>query len=123
VDDAHPDSHAIRCKIRLATLRSGQTTPWRLDQELALYVKKLSHISARCRISLGYEHELLAEVKSLAEKHSIVEDLMKRFSDYEKYRIVKLMWDEDLLAAAPSTEVHQVQEFISGAKSAFRARM
>jgi len=53
--DFHPDAHANRLKIALATMDSPLVCPFTVQEEAQRYELKLNHVSARCR--LGHEDE------------------------------------------------------------------
>ena len=46
-----PDFHAVRAKIMLTQADAPTVIPWDVRQEQAFYASKLSHVSARCRLS------------------------------------------------------------------------
>lgn len=76
-DDRHPDAHACRCKLSLAVLESSMAMPWSIPEELTMYLMKLPHVSAACRLSAREERHLLVncfvkETRSLAELTSPV---------------------------------------------------
>ena len=58
-DDAHPDAHACRIKLSLATRETPMQCPWDLENEVKMYQHKLSSVSAACRLSAREEHVLL----------------------------------------------------------------
>jgi thiol-disulfide isomerase/thioredoxin len=55
--DLHPDAHACRLKISLVLLDSPVSVPWDLTTEMQRYVRKLTHVTAGCRLS--HEEELM----------------------------------------------------------------
>ena len=57
--DGHPDFHAVRVRVMLALAESPMLVPWDLRRECALYILKLSHVSARCRLALAEESRAL----------------------------------------------------------------
>ena len=63
-DDRHPDAHACRLKVSLATLASRDRMPveWSVEEELTDYVLKHDRVSATCRLTMLEEAELLDEV-------------------------------------------------------------
>ena len=65
--DVHPDAHACRLKISLATRGTphgvlASTRLWSLRTEYARYVTKWRHVSAVCRLTIPEEHLLLSMV-------------------------------------------------------------
>lgn len=50
VDDAHPDAHACRLKISLATMEAPMPSPWDLTTEAAKFINKVAHVSATTQI-------------------------------------------------------------------------
>jgi len=60
-EDQHPDAHACRLRISLATLgsREHMAPEWSLEEELGAYVTKHASVSAACRLTMQEELELL----------------------------------------------------------------
>ena len=59
-DDAHPDAHACRLKISLATVATSfLECGWAVEDEMEAYLEKLDVVSAACRLTLAEEAELL----------------------------------------------------------------
>ena len=50
VDDAHPDAHACRLKVSLATMEAPMPSPWDLTIEAAKFINKVAHVSATTQI-------------------------------------------------------------------------
>ena len=59
-DDHHPDAHACRLKISLATLESGRDLPWDITLECAKYILKYDRVTASCVIDEEEEYQLLS---------------------------------------------------------------
>eukprot|EP00397_Hematodinium_sp_SG-2012_P000007 GEMP01000007.1.p1 GENE.GEMP01000007.1~~GEMP01000007.1.p1 ORF type:complete len:5820 (+),score=1409.10 GEMP01000007.1:169-17628(+) len=74
VRDAHPDAHACRAHISLATGDSPHVPPWDLPHEMGKYVQKLSHLDARCRLGKDEEIHLLEMTFALLKKRTLVSD-------------------------------------------------
>jgi thiol-disulfide isomerase/thioredoxin len=55
--DLHPDAHACRLKISLVLRDSPVSVPWDLTTEMQRYIRKLTHVTAGCRLS--HEEELM----------------------------------------------------------------
>jgi thiol-disulfide isomerase/thioredoxin len=55
--DLHPDAHACRLKISFVLLDSPVSVPWDLTTEMQRYIRKLTHVTAGCRLS--HEEELM----------------------------------------------------------------
>ncbi len=51
-DDAHPDAHACRLKIALATMDSPMGLPWDLTTEASKFINKVD----RCDLSNHARH-------------------------------------------------------------------
>jgi len=58
-NDFHPDAHACRLKIALATIDSPVVCPWDLTKQMSNYVTKLAHVSTTCRLAHREEQQLL----------------------------------------------------------------
>ncbi len=59
IDDAHPDAHACRLKISLATMDSPMGLPWDLTTEASKFINKVAHVSATTQIEYAEEMQLL----------------------------------------------------------------
>ena len=59
-NDFHPDAHACRLKITLASLESGRKLPWEITLECAKYIVKNDRITASCVIAEEEECQLLS---------------------------------------------------------------
>jgi Protein of unknown function (DUF3638)/Protein of unknown function (DUF3645) len=85
LDDKHPDASACRLKLLLAGIYSSQlrSIPWKaadpdvaeltaqrwqFKEEYSEYLKKLQHISRRCRLTLAEELKLLSRMSKLLGK-------------------------------------------------------
>jgi hypothetical protein len=64
MDDYHPDAHAIRLRLSLMVQHSTNKTPWEVHPEFEMYLQKLPHVSADCRLSHEDEAQLLKLCKS-----------------------------------------------------------
>ncbi|CAK8991884.1 unnamed protein product, partial [Durusdinium trenchii] len=121
VDDAHPDALACRCLVTLAVLRSGAPMPWDYRQEFAWYVSKMSHISARSRMSLDQESELLEECERLTSKFRVTEAQTKKLKGREKNIILEMLLDPERAKAAAASEMQKLQDLKNDIFSAMRA--
>ena len=70
--DLHPDAHACRLKISLVLLDSPVSVPWDLTTEMQRYIRKLTHVSAGCRLSHDEELMLL--------KHCVCDSADNKFN-------------------------------------------
>ena len=68
VDDQHPDACACKVKIGVVTGDADMQLPMRLDLEMALYVQKLHHVSASCRLTLEEEQRALQLINDHNER-------------------------------------------------------
>ncbi|CAL1133950.1 unnamed protein product, partial [Cladocopium goreaui] len=121
VEDAHPDALACRCLVTLAVLRSGCPLPWDFRQEFAWYVSKISHISARSRLSLDQEAELLNECERLSSKFRVTEAQTKKLKGRERGVILDLLLDPERAKAAAASEMQKLQDLKNDIFSAMRA--
>lgn len=62
-DDHHPDSHACRLKITIATEGSRSVMPifWNITEQCYRYVQKVNRISAACRLTVDEELYMLSQ--------------------------------------------------------------
>ena len=62
-DDHHPDSHACRLKITIATEGSRRVMPifWNITEQCYRYVQKINRISAACRLTIDEELYMLGQ--------------------------------------------------------------
>ena len=58
--DAHPDAHACRLMLALVCIQCGENVPWDYAADLDGYIKKNSHISQVCRLSIADERLLMS---------------------------------------------------------------
>ncbi|CAJ1390236.1 unnamed protein product [Effrenium voratum] len=121
VEDAHPDALACRCLVTLAVQRSGCPLHWDFRQEFAWYASKISHISARSRLSLEQEAELLEECDRLNSKYRVVEAQTKKVPARERNQILALFLDPEDAKAAAASEMQKLQDLKSGILSGMRA--
>lgn len=59
--DFHPDAHAVRLKMSLATMASSMACPWDPALQLECYVRKCRAVSAACRLTPEEELGLLEQ--------------------------------------------------------------
>ena len=78
VGDAHPDSHACRLKISLAIADAPIITPWDDRSEYGKYLLKLTHISARCRLTKEEEENVSERCSMMFKKEAIVRSVIHR---------------------------------------------
>lgn len=78
--DHHPDAHAARLGISLATSDSPMVCPWSVTIEAAKLLTKLYHVSARCRLSTAQELQLLELCDVLQHKSKIVKEIVESYS-------------------------------------------
>ncbi|KAL1524752.1 hypothetical protein AB1Y20_019635 [Prymnesium parvum] len=89
-----PDFHAIRAKVMLTHADAPTVIPWDIRQEQALYISKLSHISARCRLSDEEERVALQMCVEQKEKLLIVKGLRQRLDSRKLWIILSLIQEE-----------------------------
>ena len=77
--DHHPDAHASRLGISLATMDSPMVCPWSVPVEAAKFLSKLYHVSARCRLSTEQELQLLEHCDTLGQKAKIVREIVDSY--------------------------------------------
>lgn len=94
VDDHHPDACACKVKIGVATGDAGMQLPMRLDLEMALYVQKLHHVSAPCRLTLEEEQQALRMIDDHNERLQIARGLWESVPRRDEAEV-----DNKLLAA------------------------
>jgi hypothetical protein len=61
--DAHPDAHACRLMLALVCLSCGEKVPWDYAADFDGYIKKNSHISQVCRLSIADERLLMSSLQ------------------------------------------------------------
>jgi len=72
VDDAHPDAHACRLKISLATIDAPMAVePWNLTVEAAKFINKIAHVSATNQMEHDEEMQLLEDSKVAKSRDDI----------------------------------------------------
>lgn len=87
--DCHPDAHACRLKLAHAVKQSYQSgMKWDVLEDFGQYLKKLSAVSAACKLSSSEEAALLNSLfvgQPKAQKHASAFDLSMRV-EYHKHR-------------------------------------
>jgi hypothetical protein len=68
--DCHPDAHACRARITLNVIESEIVPPWHVRLEVGKLITKMTRVSARCRLSLDEEQQLLEIVSMLKSKEA-----------------------------------------------------
>lgn len=80
-NDFHPDAHACRLKLSVATVGLGAEStmrcPWRIADELEKYVQKHEQVSSSCRLTTE-EELLLLQMCNPDGNEKISLDLMNR---------------------------------------------
>ena len=63
MSDLHPDAHACRIKLSLATGWSTYNPEWKLEVEFHKNLLKFDHVSSKCLLSLEEQHDVLQRCK------------------------------------------------------------
>eukprot|EP00966_Prymnesium_polylepis_P135209 3125348-Prymnesium_polylepis.1 len=89
-----PDFHAVRAKVMLTQADAPTVIPWDVRQEQAYYASKLSHVSARCRLSDEEERISLQMCVEQKEKLKVISEQMNQLDNRKKSLIFMLIWEE-----------------------------
>ena len=126
--DGAPDFHALRVKVMLALADSPAYMPWDVRHEQALYLSKLAHVSARCRLSLTEERracvqDLFTALTTLyadREPHLVQELAEATAKLFERDRFATKREIEELKKLAADASALFPAEFRSAEPSAVR---
>jgi hypothetical protein len=119
LQDGHPDFHAVRVRVMLALAESRALMPWDIRREQALYVLKLSHVGARCRLSLHEELRALELCERQEAKYKLMKQLQEARKKGDQEQITKLMVDGD----NELEDRRVLTDFLLDARTQFRAQM
>ena len=81
VDSGHPDFYAVRAKVVLSLSDADEPIPWDMRADQAAYTAKLSHVSARCRLSEADERLALLACDDFDKKLKICKAVMMANKD------------------------------------------
>jgi hypothetical protein len=87
IRDRDPDAHACRLRITLAVADSPIECAWDERDEYGRYCEKVSHVSARCRLSADDEMGLSARCTLLTAKENVVRRVV--VPQFNRYHIVR----------------------------------
>jgi hypothetical protein len=87
INDRDPDAHACRLRITLAVADSPIECAWDERDEYGRYCEKVSHVSARCRLSADDEAIMSARCALLTAKEGVVRRVV--VPQFNRYHIVR----------------------------------
>lgn len=103
--DYHPDAHANRVKIALATADSPVVCPFHVPMETGLYLMKMYHISARCRLTNDEELDALQLCDAAAKKLDVAVAVCETFDKLTMEKLVLCLTDDETSLNASSQDI------------------
>eukprot|EP00434_Breviolum_minutum_P023282 symbB.v1.2.020537.t1/scaffold1725.1/size121579/2 len=130
IGDADADTCAIRLQITLAMCNApGLEWPWENCGQVQGYLKKLSHVSARCRLSLAEEIRVLRICSDERKRRDLVRaevKAMKRqfwgyYGKVKLQRYHKMLTDAVAALEASAQDHRELQEWLKHIRKKVRA--
>ncbi|CAK9023700.1 unnamed protein product [Durusdinium trenchii] len=130
IGDADADTCAIRLQITLAMCNApGLEWPWENCKEVQGYLKKLSHVSARCRLSLAEEIRVLRICSDERKRRELIRaevKAMKRqfwgyYGKVKLQRYHKILTDAVAALEATAQDHRELQEWLKQIRKKVRA--
>ena len=119
----HPDFHAVRARCMLALAESPTVVPWDIRAEQAMYTSKLSHVSARCRLSQQEEIRALELCLKQEKKLRLMNSLRDAKKESEREMLTNIIVDDQNPPEEREIEDRRpLSDFLLEARTMFRSQ-